>query len=135
MKIDRQLIQVNFVTWLPAAQRLARGQQFDPSAKIDMFIRLWSPIPIDDNERVTVDKLKPEEQGILWAIQECIRMHPDGNEVLAILGCQVLDVRESQIVNQPKGMTDKEVEGLYGIKSGLPPGIRSDVPSGLVVAK
>jgi hypothetical protein len=97
------LMQVEFVTWLPAEQRLsAQGGNIAPDAKIEMGVMIWAPWPVDDYNRYAPDKMPAGEQGMLWAQNEVIRMRPDGREVLSIIGVKMMGVVEGLIVNQPR---------------------------------
>src|SRR5688572_12068628 len=111
MKIDRQLVQVNFVSWVPWEARQARQGQLDAHAKEEVIVQLWAPFPVDDNGRPDPSLMKPEEQGMLWAQNEVIRTKPDGREVLAIVGVAMLGVRESRIMSSKPDPSADDKEG------------------------
>jgi hypothetical protein len=96
-KVDYLLFEVQFVTWRPwSAEEIRRGQH-DSNAKMMMGIKLWAPVPVDDEGQIKAELMKPEEQGGLWAVNEVIRLKPGNQEVLSIINVRSLDLMKSTI--------------------------------------
>lgn len=106
VKLDRALFEVQFVTWLPADERMAAQGQLGTNQKVPMGARIWAPVPVDANGRVDVSLMPYDEQGGPWAMREIARRKPDGREVLAVMGFKDFGIMESSIVNQPKRFDD-----------------------------
>lgn len=101
-KIDRHLIVVEFVSWLPGEIRLRSKQPIDANQKQTYGCKLWAPWPVDDRtDEYLPEKMKPEEQGTQWAADEVFRRKPEGMEVLAVIGYKLTGILESSILNQP----------------------------------
>ena len=107
MNIRRVLVEVEYITWMPAEERLAARGQLDASAKISVKVRLWAPMPFNDRGEGDPSLMPIMEQGQMWAQNEVIKMRPNGHEVLAIVGCGALGVIEDTILNQPKQSEDE----------------------------
>lgn len=115
---DRVLVTVSFMTWVPASAR-----DVAPTEKMPYAVRLWAPVMKDEQaKKIVVDKLPVDQQGLLWAQNEVIRLRPDGHEVLAIVGIETDNILESTIINQPKAVDDPEqrAKGLGLSKLVLP---------------
>lgn len=123
-EFDRILVEVKFITWVPADVRLAAAGKIPTGQKEEVGIRLWAPLPLDAVGNAAPDKVPPSQQGVMWAMHEVVRMRPDGREVLAITGVTNLGLVESSIANQPmQTATQQDVDAALddmGLTDGEP---------------
>lgn len=117
MTTDRVLVKVDYITWVPAEHRLASNGQIDINAKMKQSVLLWAPVGINPRGEVDPSLLKPEEQGLLWAQREVIRMRPKGHEVLGIDDAGMLGVFESQIINQSVAVLAAKADADTGLRA------------------